>query len=626
MPEGQTIEIPSGFTVMEAAQKAGVYLGSMCGSEGLCGKCRVHIIAGVATTENIASLSVNDIKDGIFLACQTVVQSDITVEIPESSLLETDNLNKASKSGSFGKAHIRDSAYPFDPLCRKVYLELPEPNLMDNSSDISRIERALKLMGYSEVAFNLDTIRKVPDILRESGFKATVTLTSFSAAADIIDIEAGDTSGKNHGIAVDIGTTTIAAILIDLNDGTILGRSTDYNSQVRYGPDVIARIMYAQESENGIGELKDAVVNDIGNLVQTLVTDAELLPDDVNCIVCAGNTTMSHMLLGIPPGTIRKEPYIPVITKHPAVEASKLGLEIAGKGMIEILPSVGAYVGSDITAGVLYSGMTDSESISMLIDIGTNGEIVLGSSDLLICCSASAGPAFEGAGTTCGMRAAKGAIESVSISDAGEISLDIIGGASSPSGICGSGFISLIAEMSEAEIIDRSGRLHKDKMDDRVRESTDGREFLIYGGKASGSNNIVVTEADIASFIRTKGAIYTAAEALLWHVGFSWSDISNIYISGAFGNKMDIGKSIYVGLLPDLPIEKFKFIGNGSLDGANMCLCSSDALAKVRDIADSMTYFDLSTDPRFMNEYSASLFLPHTDVERFPSVVSENME
>ncbi len=621
LPQGEIVKVPIDFTVMQAAQKAGVYLGSMCGSEGLCGKCKVRIISGI-TISNTAAYSINDIEEGLVLACQTTVKSDVTVEIPGSSLLDKRSLNKTSESGTPGETRTGNSAYPFDPLCRKVYLELPEPTLTDNLSDISRIQRELKRGDYANVAFGLDTIRKTPDILRNSDFKLTVTLTCFDTVTDIIDIEAADTSHRNHGIAVDIGTTSIVAVLVDLDNGNILGRSADYNSQVRYGPDVISRIMYAQESDGGIEELKNTVVKDIGNLVHTLVSDTGLIPEDINCILCSGNTTMTHMLLGIPPGTIRKEPYIPVISEHQAIEAVKLGLNIVEKGMIATLPSVGAYVGSDITAGVLSSGMADDEAVSMLIDIGTNGEIVLGNSDFLICCSASAGPAFEGAGTSCGMRAAEGAIEAVHINECGEISLDIIGGNVSPTGICGSGFISLIAELSEKDIIDRSGRFNMDIRNDRIMEGEDGKQFLIYKNKNVNMKGCYITETDIASFIRTKGAIYTAAEALLWHVGYEWGDISNIYISGAFGNEIDIRKSISVGLLPDLPAEIFKFIGNGSIAGAEMCLCSTNAFTKAKNIADSMTYFDLSTDPRFMNEYSASLFLPHTNIEKFPSVVS----
>ncbi|MHB9028053.1 MAG: ASKHA domain-containing protein, partial [Candidatus Latescibacterota bacterium] len=293
------------------------------------------------------------------------------------------------------------------------------------------------------------------------------------------------------------------------------------------------------------------------------------------------------------------------------------------RGYVGFLPGFGAYVGSDITAAVLASGMAHSERVSLLIDVGTNGEIVLGCRDWLICCSASAGPAFEGAGTNCGVRATSGAIEKVRIRSDGDVQLGIIVGSNShkPIGICGSGYIDLVAELFTAGFIDRTGRFRTENHNSRIRMGENGREFLLVEKEhAATENDIVITEDDIVTLVRTKGSIFTAAESVIQHVGLSWEDIEDVYISGGFGNHLDMDRSIIIGLLPDLDRNKFHFIGNGSLLGARMCLLSEEALLQAKEVAHSMTYFDLSTDQLFMKEYSSSLFLPHTDLRKFPTV------
>ncbi len=440
----------------------------------------------------------------------------------------------------------------------------------------------------------------------------------------MVRFEAGDTTGSHYGIAMDVGTTTVVADMIDLNTGKNCGTAACYNSQISFGEDVISRIVYTQENENGLRELNRAVVKDMNNLIEALIKQCDTPLHDVNYIVCAGNTTMIHILLGLQPTNIRKEPYIPVAGKTPVIRTSDIGIKIGRGGLLCSLPGVGAFVGTDITSAVLSSGMQRDEEVSLLIDVGTNGEIVLGNNDWLICCSASAGPAFEGAGTRCGMRATSGAIEKVRINDNCRFSLGIIGGKKQkPRGICGSGYIDLVSELFSAGILDRTGRFRTDNNCSNLRTGEEELEFfLMEKEKTAAGKDIVITEADIATLIRSKGAIYTAAEALLWHVGYSWSDVERVFISGGFGNYLDIQRSIIIGLLPDLPVDKFRFIGNGSITGAQMCLVSKAAYEEAVNIAGRMTYFDLSTDSWFMNEYTSSLFLPHTDLEKFPTVVS----
>ena len=623
VPQGKVGIVPAGATLMEAAQNAGIYINSICGGEGLCGKCRVIVRNGRVNMKPNSFLDSGEIQKGYVIACQTEVLTDLCVEVPDVTLLEGRpefTIKDVQQSGLVGKGRIR---YPHDPLCRKVFLELPKPSLTDNLCDLDRITRPLRRIKRFPVMYTgLENIRLLAPLLRSADFKVTVTLADRDTIVEMIQFEPGDTSDSNYGIAVDIGTTTVMANMIDLNDGKICGMSSLYNSQIRFGEDVISRIVYTQEHKEGLGELNRAIVQDLNTLMIDLIDQCDISLHDINFMVCAGNTTMTHILLGLQLDSIRKEPYIPVAGKPPVIRASDIGINIGKEGLLSCVSGVGAYVGSDITAGVLASGMAREEPLSLLIDIGTNGEIVLGNRELLICCSASAGPAFEGGGTSCGMRATISAIEKVRILDGGEVLFDTIGGNKKPSGICGSGFIDLLAELFMSGIVDRSGRFRKDTRIKHIREGTDGFEFVLVEKNHAGvERDIVINEADIATFIRSKGAIYTAAEALLFHVGYTWSDVERIYISGGFGNCIDIRRSIIIGLLPDLPVEKFRFIGNGSITGAQMCLLSRAAFQETILITDGMTYFDLSTDQWFMNEYTSSLFLPHTDLEKFPSVM-----
>jgi len=624
----ETVE--AGSTLYDAAQRAGIYINSLCGGEGLCGKCRMIVRQGLVEMKPNSFLDETDIEKGYVSACLSEVKSDIRVTIPEESRMDEKPEYDGREAGGLFAAGNGGLPFSLVPLCMKRYLELPKPSLADSLSDLDRIVRELRSApGAPDVRAGLEFIRTLPSVLREADFNITVTTVYRDEDAwELVSIEKGDTTGSNYGIACDVGTTTVMANLVDLNEGSICGSAAAYNSQIRYGEDVITRIIYAQEHGGGLAELNSLIITDINSLIDTLIGETGVRRDDIGCIVCTGNTIMIHIVLGIAPDYIRREPYIPVVGTPPTVPAKDMGININEPGRVGFLPGPGAYVGSDITAAVLASGMTESENVSLLIDVGTNGEIVLGSGDWLICCSASAGPAFEGAGTTCGMRATTGAIERVAISDDGSVELGIIGGGDiKPVGICGSGFIDLVSELFTAGFLDRTGRFRTGGHTSRIRKGENGYEFLLAGKDVPGvEKDIVATEDDIRTLIRTKGAIYTAAAAIIRHVGLGWDDIDRIYISGGFGNILDIRQSIIIGLLPDLDQAAFSCLGNGSIAGGRMCLSSVDAMKKAHSIAGKMTYFDLSTDPWFMSEYTSSLFLPHTDLDRFPTVRSIAMK
>jgi len=469
----------------------------------------------------------------------------------------------------------------------------------------------------------LGQLNQLARLLRENDWQITATLGRRGGTTEIIQMEGGDTCSRNYGVAVDIGTTTVVAHLVHLESSETVARQATYNSQIQYGEDIITRIAYGNTREK-LGRLSSCILDDINNLIAATVASSGVSLHDVTFALCAGNTTMLHILLGLDPSCIRSEPYIPTAAAPPVIRANEIGVKINPRGLLGCVPSTACYVGGDVVAGVLVSGMARSDEPSMLIDVGTNGEIVVGNKDWLACCSASAGPAFEGGGISSGMRASSGAIERLTMRSGGRaVSYSVIGGGK-PAGLCGSGLIDTISEMLRNGCLERSGRFVRGEDRDRLREGEDGPEYvLVDASQTSTGKDIVITEADITNFIRSKGAIYHAGDCLLSRVGLKFSDLQSIYISGGFGNYLDARKAIFIGLLPDLPVDRFQFIGNGSVQGAKIILLSSQAFEEAEAIASKMTYIELSTDPKFMNEYSAALFLPHTDIETFPTVRAE---
>ncbi|NQT92294.1 MAG: DUF4445 domain-containing protein, partial [Lentisphaerae bacterium] len=468
----------------------------------------------------------------------------------------------------------------------------------------------------------LHVLKNLPDYFRENDWEITALLGQRGEVVEVVDVEPGDTSKNNYGIAIDLGTTTLAAHLVDMNTSETLATKAKYNSQVKRGDDVIARMMYAS-TPGRLKDLQAAVVGDVNDLITALVMDARVRLNDVNFVMCAGNTTMTHLLFGLSPSNIRKEPYVPCASTPPTIRAAEVGITIHSRGLLAAVPSVASYVGGDVVADTLVTGMTSTEDVSLMIDLGTNGELVLGNSEWLVCCSASAGPAFEGGGITCGMRATNGAIERIDMGPGGVIrSCGVVGGGK-PLGICGSGIIDLVAELLKVGCIDRRGRFVADECGERLRDSESGdKEFLLYPGSDTAlGRDIVLSESDINNLIHTKGSIYMAAECLVDYMDLTFQDLKHVYIAGGFGNYLQIPRAISIGLLPDLDPGCFQYIGNGSVQGAKMALLSREASEYMQTrIAAPMTNLELSSYHKYMNEYTSCLFLPHTDIEKFPSL------
>ncbi len=603
-------------TILSAAISAGVNINSPCGGDGVCGRCKVKVTKGKVISQPTGLISEDERNKGIHLACITAVLSDAEVEVLAESRLDSLKIAQAEEveyQESLFKEFSRKA------LTRKVFLELPRPNLQDNISDLDRILREIKKNeGVSGIQTSLANIRSLSQILHDSDWKVTVTIGRKNNLSEIIQIEPGDTSKNNYGFAVDIGTTTVSGQLIDLNTGKILGTKATYNRQASYGADVISRIIYA-EREEGLEILHLAVVGCINEIIEGLAREHKIDLNNVTSVLCAGNTTMIHLLLRIDPSFIRRDPYVPTANFLGALRAGEVGIKINPRGLLSCVAGISSWVGGDVTAGVLSTGQDKAEQLCLLIDIGTNGEVVLGNKEFLIATSASAGPAFEGSGVGCGMRSSSGAIQKVRINSDYEVEFETIGKAR-PRGICGSGYIDIIAGMLKAGLLDKGGKI-KDVLHKRVRKTDLGREFvLVFKEENDSRGDIVISEADIDNLKRAKAAIYAACNILVRHLDLNFDKVKKIFIAGGFGTSLNIESAIRIGLLPDLPLERFVFVGNTSLSGARQMILSQQAGDTASAIAAKMAYFELSTEPAYMDEYMAALFFPHTDLARFPNI------
>lgn len=621
-PDNKTIEVQKDTTILSAAVSAGAYINSVCGGDGVCGKCRVIIKKGKPNIPADSILTPQEREKNICLACLASVHGDLEIEIPAGSRLdftkpkeqiytETEEISPAQES-------LSETDFSYLPIVRKVYIELTKPQINDNLSDLERLYRHICNSG-EQPHTSLTNIKQLGDLLRDADWKVTVTLANRDGITEILSIDPGNTSAYSYGACVDIGTTTISAQLLDLNTRKAIGTKASYNRQAAFGSDIISRIIYAQQLQ-GLTRLHEIVVDTVNELIRDLAAEHNVDLNDLSAVLCVGNTTMIHILLEIDPSHIRKEPYVPTVIFTPVIRASEIGIHIKPRGLLYCLPGISSYVGADTTAGVLSTGLYKQPELGLLIDIGTNGEIALGNKDFLVCAAASAGPAFEGSGVTCGMRASSGAIQRVKITPGNfEVNTETIDKAL-PRGICGSGYIDCIAEMLKLGILDKSGRIKIDS-GQRVRQTDMGKHFiLVFKEQSATGQDIIITETDIENIKRAKAAIYSATAVLVKRMSLDMTQIEKLFIAGGFGTYLDIESAIAIGLLPDLERAKFSFVGNSALSGARTAFVSCKAMQKAEEIARKMTYIELSAENEYMNEYMAALFFPHTDLNKFPSV------
>jgi uncharacterized 2Fe-2S/4Fe-4S cluster protein (DUF4445 family) len=612
-----TVQVKTGTLLSEAILIAGVDLNQPCGGQGRCGRCALQVTKGDIRRRSTIRLSQEDLDHDIHVAVppQEKIERLLTSDRTAAEITVPEGYNAAQ-----------------DQVIQAIPLSLTPPDMSDQTDDWARLTTGLRQQaGIDQVQATLGLLQRISGVLRAGDWEVTAILDmdswdSRQEAPRLLELLPGKEllPPPLWGAAIDVGTTTVTVWLVDLITGRVKAQTAQYNQQISRGEDVVSRIVYAGK-DGGSESLRHLVLATINELLETackrVKSDPPLQPADILKATVVGNSTMMHLLLGIPPDNIRMMPFTTTINQVPTLTARDIGIDIHPDGTVDCLPGVASYVGADITAGVLSSGVDNTEQVTLFMDVGTNGEIVLGSREWLVTCACSAGPAFEGAGVGDGMRATKGAIEDIWINDANlEPSFRVIGGVK-PRGICGSGLIALLGEMFLTRVIDKAGNFNTNHESTRIRQGQHGWEFVICFGTDTGDGeDIVITHVDVDNLLRAKAAIYAGFTVLAESVGIPLDWVEQVLIGGSFGKYINVEKAIEIGLLPDLPWDKFQFLGNTAVRGAYLALLNRQARNQVKEIASRMTYIELSADNKFYDAFMSAMFLPHTDLSRFPSV------
>ena len=621
-PENRRAVVPAGIDLLRAAAMAGIELRSGCGGEGTCGRCVVKILEGQPQVGQ-GNVAPKYRQEGYVNACRTLVTDDLVVEVPPTARLATHQVlvDRLERKEVIAEVEFDPlTRYARQPMGKRVTVKLDPPTITESTSDWARLAAKLK---YERLNISWPALRTLPEVVRAADFEVTAVIYEpyDGSTPEVIAVLPGKPTKPLYGLAVDIGTTSNVVHLVDMETGVVVDKRGTYNRQARYGDDVITRIVHATEEKNGLAQLQQAIRETINEQIASLLAANGIAKDDIYFMVNAGNTTMAHLFLGIVPKYIRLEPYIPAASLFPVVRAADLGLDLHPAAPVLTYPAVASYVGGDIVSGLLATDISVSEEIALFADFGTNGEMVLGNKDWLVTCACSMGPAFEGGGILFGMRAVPGAIQRIEI-DKGtyEVKVDTIGGEKAK-GIAGSGLVDALAKLRDAGIIDRAGNFQSVDSPRRRDNPTEGPEFvLVWAAEADGGRDIVITESDVKNIIRAKGAAFSAMRTMLNSMSLDLSMVDKVYIAGGFGNYLNLADAIRIGLLPDVPREKYRFIGNSSIKGARAALLSRQAYLEAERLARQMTYLELSVDPSYMDEFVSALFIPHTDLSLFPSL------
>lgn len=616
-PQALSVRVEEGTTLLEASTKCNISLNNLCGGDEICGRCKMIVKSGDVSGDGTSTLNREEILAGYVLACAVKITSDLIVEIPKEVWAKEKVIaNKDAKRFSDLQADesTLEKRYQSKPIVIKIYMESEEPELASVSSDHRIIcDEVRKKLKVESMQTGLKILQNVPKVLRNNNFRVTVTVGLRRQIAEIMDLEAGNTADKNFMVIVDVGTSTIVAHLVNANTTETLDAKACFNSQGVYGREVTGRMIRAEKL--GVEELQRLLVEDINKLVEGLCQANDVDLKHITAIVCAGNTIITHFLLGLPTDNIRRYPYIPVSLIPPPLRAAEIGLAINPRGLVYALPGISGWVGSDLTAGILATDMHHNEKLTLLVDIGTNGEIILGNREWLIASSASAGPALEGASVECGMRAESGAIEKVFIND-GDIAYRTI--QDKPAvGLCGSGIIDMISVLLELKIIDRSGKFIPGSHDAIVYRNGLPHFILVDSKNDRSKKSVFFTEKDLENVIVAKAAIFAAIKILLNRLELSYDEIDKIYLAGAFGSYLDIDSAINIGLIPPLPKEKVEFVGNTSMKGAKLAAFYQEAFHEIDKIRSNTTYYDLMGADDYVDEFRKAMFLPHTDINQW---------
>jgi len=610
-PDGIRSEVKNGTRLLNALEAVGLTVRSECGGRGICGKCRV-IVKGAPSftkvTEAEKELVRSELKSGHRLACECSVQGDATVYIPEESRVMT---RKLLIEGTERPVKVESAI-------RKVFIRVPKPSLQDVRSDLQRLQDALKEIYRIEVVdIDHQLLKKLPHILRESDWKATVTIGD---QRELISVERGDTTEKAYGVAVDIGTSKIIIYLSNLLNGELVATESVENPQIKHGEDIISRISYSSKSGTQLKELRRLIVKCLNAKVSEACKKSGLSPQHIYEMTVVGNTAMHHFFLGIQARHLGLSPYVPAVTSPIAEKARELSLELNPAANVYIFPIIAGFVGGDAVADIISTGIYKFDEFSMVLDIGTNTEVVIGDKRGLMACSCASGPAFEGAHIKCGMKAVTGAIEKLEIEPEGyHVNYQTIGDAK-PIGLCGSAIIDVVANLLKRRVIDRNGSLIDSYLTPRLKTVNGKKSYVLVSKKEGAARDIVVTQKDIREVQLAKAAIYTGCYTLLKRKSVEPRDIKKLYVAGAFGNYLNLENSKLIGMLPDIPPELITFVGNAAGAGARMALISKKLRQTAAVISRRVDYVELALEPDFQTEFTSAMFFPHRDLKRFPSL------
>ena len=595
LPFDRTTRVPAGTTLFSAAHWIGLPIDSTCGGRGTCGKCKVRVVRGLAEPETAdhRQLRPQEIADGWRLSCQARIYEDMVCEVPQ--------LLRVPKAATMGLGRL----VILDPNVRKVYFELAEPTMEDQRSDVARLRDALTAEGH-DMRARVAVLRTLPQVFREAGFRVTAVL----AGEDLVAVEPGDTTGECYGVAFDVGTTTVVGTLMNLRTGMSASVLSTLNGQAPFGADVISRISHGMNGPEAIRELQQAVVATMNSILVELYRESGVTPRRTYEAVVAGNVTMLHLLLGIDPTPLSMAPFTPAFMEELAVESGEVGLDIHPHGYVQTLPALGAYVGADIVAGVLATGVVREDRLRVFVDVGTNGEIVLGNATRALATAAPAGPAFEGSQIKCGMRATVGAIEGVQLTD--RVELQVIGGDVPAEGICGSGLVDVVAQLLLAGLLDHSGRLRlpEDVPGHPLRErliDIDGmRAFLLADG-------VYLTQRDIRELQFAKGSIATGIKVLMDILGVTADDLDEVLLAGSFGSYLNPESAKIIGLVPPVDVQKIIAVGNSAGEGAKIALLSYRERQVAFELPSRIEYVELSGRSDFNDAFISVLGFPELE-------------
>ena len=622
-----------GETLLETSRAANVAIDAPCSGNGSCGKCRVKLLEGTVEGLQTSHITDEDYAAGWRLSCASKVSSDVTVMVPDiasayQSRMKTADLSTGEEVAIFTRLEedLKAAGVDFSNDFVETEVTMEEPTLEDTMPDTERLTMALEgALGCDKVCLSYPTVHKLARVLRQSGFHVAVAGTLKDGVFHAMDVRNANEPQPMCGLAIDIGTTTVSAVITDLKTGRLLAKGSGGNGQIRYGADVINRIV-EQGRKGGVERLQKAIVEEtLQPLTRALCASAKVDADRILRCCVASNTTMNHLLLGVDADPVRMEPYIPTFFHWDGLKAGDIRFVANSDAKVVLAPNIGSYVGGDITAGTLTSRIWDKDEFSLFIDLGTNGEIVFGNRDFMMSCACSAGPAFEGGDISCGMRATDGAVEAVTIDrETLEPTLSIVGKeGQKPVGICGSGIIDVIAELYRTSAISAKGHFVRENRRILRDEHGMGRYVLAFSNESDTGREIAITEVDIECFIRAKGAIFSAIHIMLSSLDMDVSVLEHIYVAGGIGSGINMENAVRIGMFPDVDRALFQYIGNSSLAGAYALVLSNAAEEKVHELASNMTYLELSTEPKYMEEFVAACFLPHTNKELFPSSVQE---